>query len=336
MLSGTLPALDIEAFYGKAVQGAVKEVSLPGFRRGHVPEARVIEEVGSDFLWKDAAERALKEKLTDILTQEAVAPIAPVSILLTSVIKKGADVGFEITVITPPTVSIAHYKDTAKNALDTLPQQDKEKELGDARRAFRTQVRAVNATKNPADVKETNVSRQSEAEADEPLSDEEAKRVGLENGKAAEHFILGEAEKAVADRIQQKKRGAVAEALIGASTYDIPNMLVDDEIRALLETFKQEVKAQGMEWNDYLGRVKKTEEEVKKDLTPNAEKRIALDLVFGHIIREEKLEISEEDKKKEEEFAHKLAEQGVPHDRAHQYAREQFMREKVWAVLGVN
>lgn len=333
VLEGTLTSDTIEKFYGAAVKAAVQEVSLPGFRKGHVPEGRVIEEVGKNVLWKDAAERSLKESLEDILKQEEVHPITPLSLALKEP-TYGEDVAFEIAAVTPPTVKIDDYKKIAEDALGALPKADKEKEGKDAVRAFRTQVRTINKIQDQSGVKEGGA-EENRDRADESLSDDESKRAGFENGEAAEFFIKGEAEKVVADREAQRRRSAVAEVLIKKSIRDIPKVIIADEARALLETFKQDVKAQGLPWNDYLKRVNKTEEDVKKDLEPNAEKRIALDLIFGHIIREEKLELSDDDKKKEEEFAHRLAGQGVPHDRAHSFAREQFLREKVWEVLGM-
>ena len=44
---------------------------------------------------------------------------------------------------------------------------------------------------------------------------------------------------------------------------------------------------------------------------------------------------SDEDKEKEDEIAHALVKQGVDHPKAHNYAREQLIREKVWEMLGV-
>ena len=338
VLKGTLTAQAIEQFYEKALAEAVKNVALPGFRKGNVPRERVIDEVGEGFLWKDAAERALKEDLSDILEKENITPLTPLSLALTPQEGKG-DVDFEITAVVPPTCTLTDYKAVAKKALAALPKDDFEKERHEARRAFRTQVRTLAQTADPsaesAHKKEAPAPEKAEAEADTPLTDEEAKSAGFENSKALEHFIEGEAKKAVADRNQQKKRGAVAEALIAAATCSIPQVLVAEEARALLEMFKKDVVAQNMQWNDYLKRVGKSEEQVQADLNPNAEKRIILDVVFGNIVREEKLERTEEDKKKEEEFAHKIAEQGVDHDRAHAYAREQFLREKVWEALGV-
>lgn len=331
VLSGTLPKAAVEKFYEKAVDDAVKHVSVPGFRKGHVPRERVIEEVGKKFLWKDAAERALKEELDEILKKEALTPIVPLSLSFTKS-EYGEEVSFDIVVVTPPTCESFDYKTVAKEALAALPDEDMAKAKDEAKRAFRTQVRAIGKMSKPEEVKEGDA-KENETKADEPLSDDEAKLVGFENGEAAEFFIGGEAEKAVEDRVQQKKRSVVAEALIAKSNCQIPNVLLDEEAGSLMETFKRDVASQNLEWSAYLKRVQKTESEVKNDLRPSAAKRITLDLVFGALIREEKLELSEEDKKKEEELAHHVVKQGVDHQRAHTFARESLMREKVWELL---
>ncbi|XKT74672.1 MAG: trigger factor [Patescibacteria group bacterium UBA2163] len=331
VLSGTLASKDVEKFYDTALKAAVKEVELPGFRKGNVPEDRVVQEVGQNFLWKDAAERALKETLTDILKQEEVQPIAPLSLSIKDP-EHGSDVAFEITAITPPTVEITGYEKIAQDALATLPEQEREKQLNDAKQAFRTQIRAINKMAKPEEVAEGDA-KENEDKAEEPITDEEAKMIGFENGTAVEHFIEGEAEKSVADRAMQEKRGAVAEALIAAAQYDIPQVLTQEETRALLQAFKEDVKKQGLEWEDYLKRVNKTEEEVTTDLAPNAEKRIVLDLVFAHIVREEKLSLNEEDKKRQATFVKRLTDQGVDENRAQSYAAEQFLREKAWEFL---
>lgn len=333
VLSGTLPANDIQVYWDNALNAAKNEVSVPGFRKGHVPEDRLLQEVGEDFLWKQAADMALREALPEIMKQEEVNPIAPMTTMLKEA-QKGEDVGFSLTVITPPTCDIGDYKKIAMDALAALPADDTAKEKTEAIQAFRMQVRGIAKMKNPEDIKEGDA-KENEAKADTPLSDDEATFAGFENGKAIEHFIEGEAEKAVKDRTLQKQRGAVAEALIAAATANIPRILVDEETKALLDVFKRDVVNQGLEWNEYLKRIKKDESQVTADLAPQAEKRITLDLVFGEIMKQEELTLGEESKEKEEELAHALVQQGVPHERAHSYAKEQLLREKIWEVLGV-
>lgn len=334
VLSGTLAKTAVAGFYEQALTAVAEAVSVPGFRRGHVPRERVIEEVGEEFLWRDAAERLLRGEIDAVLKKEALVPITPLSLTL-SPKGPGGDVDFEIIVVTPPSCEIVEYKAVAEKALSALTEEDTQKETEAAVRAFRTQVRAIRAVQAGEEVEE-GAAKEVADKAGVVITDEEATAVGFENGTAAEFFIKGEAEKAVHDRVVQKRRAAVADALITAATCKIPTVLVEEESRTLLEMFKRDIAGQNLVWSDYLKRVGKSEEEVRADLLPNAKKRIVLDLVFGHIAEEEKLELSEEDKKKEEEFAHRLAEhQGVPHDRAHAYARESFMREKVWELLGV-
>ena len=332
-LTGTLPKDLIETHAEKALDAISREVEVSGFRKGKAPKERVIEEVGKDFVWKQAAERALHDDVENILKQENVHPIMPLTTVLPNV-EHGTDVAFEIRVVVPPKVSIENPKEIASNALSTLPKEDTEKELAEAKGAFRTQVRAVAKMKDPENVKEGDA-KENEDKKDEALTDDEAKKVGFENAQAVEHFIDGEAKKAVTDRALQKKRASVAEALIEKSTYSVPAVMVADEARALLEAFKKDVVAQNMEWSEYLKRTGKNETQLADEFKPQAEKRIALDLVFAQIIKDEQFELTDEEKKQEDEFVGKLTEQGVDEGRARAYAHEQFLREKVWSHFGV-
>lgn len=331
VVSGTLEAPAVEARFHEAMAEAVREVSIPGFRKGHAPEARVLEEVGEGYVWRRAAEMALKNELPAILEKEGVVPIVPLALSLTSA-PRGASVAFSVTAITPPRCDAGIYKATAEKALREIPEGDLEKEKADAVRAFRTQVRSLGKpAASESEEKETNT----EGAASEKLSDEEAKRAGFENGEAIEHFMHGEAERAVMNRSAQKKRSAVAEALIANANCAIPLLLIDEEARALLSVFKRDIVEQGLEWNDYTKRVQKTEDGILADLKPQARKRIAFELIFADIIKKESLALTEEDREKEETLAHALQHEQVSHERAHAYAREQLLREKVWGVLGV-
>ena len=332
VLSGTLTKSQIEAFWDKAFQAAQKEVSIPGFRKGHAPEERLLQEVGEDFLWRQAADMALRDAIQDILKEHEVSPIAPLSLAVEAA-ARGADVPFTITAVTPPTCDPGDYKGASQKAINALPEEDLAKEKAQAVQAFRMQVRAIAMMKNPEEVKEGDA-KSNEEKADTPLSDDEAKLAGFENGKAIEHFIDGEADKAVKDRALQKKRGAIAEALIAEATCEIPSVLIEEEAKALLQMFQRDVVNQGMEWNEYLKRVKKDDATVMADLRPQAKKRITLDLAMGEIMRKEELKLGEGDKAKEDEIAHALAKQEVPHEQAHAYAREQLLREKIWELLG--
>jgi FKBP-type peptidyl-prolyl cis-trans isomerase (trigger factor) len=333
IITGTLPKEVVASFWERALQETQKTLAVPGFRKGHVPEDRVIQEVGADFLWRECAYMALREELDEIMKTHEVSPIAPLSISMPET-KKDTEVAFSVTAVTPPTCTIPEYKEVAEKALAALPAEDFAQEKETAVRAFRMQLRAMTMLKTPEAVQEGDA-KKNEDDANNAFSDEEAKSAGFENSAALEHFIDGEAEKAVTDRAIQKKRGAIAEALIGNAVVSIPTVLIDDETRSLLDMFKQDVVRQGLTWDDYLARIKKNEGDVSADLAVQAKKRITLDLVFAEIIAQEKITREAIDKEKVDAVAQALIAQSVPHERAHHWAQEQLLREKVWEVLGV-
>jgi FKBP-type peptidyl-prolyl cis-trans isomerase (trigger factor) len=317
-LVGTIPASEIEKQWSKALAAITKEIALPGFRKGHVPTERVLQEVGEKSIWREAAEIALNENLEEILKKNEIRPIAPLALSMKSA-DKGADVSFEIVATVAPSVTVNDYRALAKKALDAIPKEDEGKERAEAKKAFEAQLAGM-----------------FQKEAGAAITDDDAKSMGFESAAALNLFIDDQATHAIMDRAIQKRRASVAEALIKDSPADIPTFVIRDEAAALLEATKKDIAGQGTNWNDYLKHFKKTEDTLLTDLVPQAEKRIALDLIFSEIIKKEELKFEgEEAKKAEDELAHRIAHQGVDHATAHAYARESLLREKVWEVLGV-
>ncbi len=315
VITGTILAADIEKEFAKTLDRVVSEVELPGFRKGKAPKERVLEEVGEKSIWRQAAEEVLRDQLGDIIKEHKVIPILPPSFSL-SVTAHNTDVPFTVTLITQPTCEIKDVKDVAEKALGKLEKLDGAKEKTEARKSLNAQAAAMTGKTNP----------------DEPLTDEDAKKVGFENAKALELFLDSEAERAVENYDNQRKRGAVAEAMLAAATYDIPEVMIDDEVRGMLESAKQDIARQGMPWNEYLKRSGKTEEQILNEFKPQAEKRTALDMIFAKIAHEQKIT---PDDAEVHRVAHALEHQGAPSDRAHQYAAEVSIREKIWTFLGI-
>lgn len=329
-LSGIIPKESTEGRFEAAITRASKEVELPGFRKGKVPRDMVIDAYGKNALWRDAAEDVLRSSLEDLLKEHDVAPIVPLALSLTPA-SHGEDVPFEIVAVVAPTCTLPDYRVLAKTALAGLPSLDVEKEKGEAKKAFRVQARGISKLKN-GDAKEGD-SKKIEDEAATPLTDEEAKYLGFETGAAFEHFLEEESVRAVASREDQLRRSAVAEALLADTPSDVPRVFIEEEARALVDATKRDVAARGFEWSAYLTQTKKDEHMILAELRPVAEKRVMLDLIFSEIIRKEALTAREEDKEAEDAIAHRMQKEGVPHDRAHHFAREQLIREKVWKLL---
>lgn len=314
VVTGTLSVADIDAQFALALDRFIKEVALPGFRKGKAPKERVIEEVGHLAIWKEAAETALREKLGDMLAEHTLVPIVPPDVTLT-VTEAQQDVPFSVTVTTRPTVELKNPKKIAESALTKLEPLDRTKELGEAKKSLKAQTRAM-----------------LQVAEERALSDDEAKKLGFENAVALDHFLDGEAEKAVDNFDDQRKRGAVATALIDSAVADIPEVLIAEEATAMLESAKKNIAGQGMPFNEYLDKRGKTEAEVLDEMRPQAEKRVILDFIFATIAKEHALTPDDAETHK---VAHALMHQGVPDHAAHQYGAEVSVREQVWVALGV-
>lgn len=313
-ISGTLSVEDIDRHFGKALDAYVREIELPGFRKGKAPKERVLQEVGEKSVWRAAAEAALKDEIGGILKEHALQPLLPPTISL-SVGEAQKEVPFTITIVTAPKVEITDYKATGEKALKNLQKLDEAKERGEARKSLDAQTRAM-----------------LQVTEERALTDDESKKLGFESAAALQHFLDEEAVRAVENFENQRKRGAVAEALIAAATIDAPSIMVAEEARAMLESAKQEIARSGIPFNEYLQKRGMNETDMMTEIRPQAEKRLKLDLIFAHIAHKEELKPVEEDVHR---VAHAIMHQGVPADRAHDYGAEVSIREQVWALYGL-
>ncbi|PIR85125.1 hypothetical protein COU15_01820 [Candidatus Kaiserbacteria bacterium CG10_big_fil_rev_8_21_14_0_10_45_20] len=330
VLSGEVSKESIASQWESVAHNAMKEVELPGFRKGKAPKERVIEAYGKNALWREATEKVINSSLEDIFKEHEVAPIMPLGLSLQNA-QYDEPVSFEIVAVVAPTCTIKNYTDVAKKALADLPAIDGAKEHADAKKAFRIQARGISKMQK-GDVQEGDSKKISE-EADTPMTDDEAKVLGFESGEVFEHFLEEEAKNAVRNREDQKRRSAIAEALLKEAECSVPRLFIEEEAKALVDATKRDVVSKGLEWSDYLKQSGKDETAVLMELKPVAEKRVQLDLIFSEIVRAEKIAPTEDDKKQEDDIAHRMAKEGVEHERAHSFAREQIVREKVWKLL---
>ncbi|MDH5596676.1 MAG: trigger factor [Candidatus Peregrinibacteria bacterium] len=87
----------------------------------------------------------------------------------------------------------------------------------------------------------------------------------------------------------------VVAEIIKITSAELPDSLIEDEIHLMKEERKQQVARQGLSWEQYLSHIKKTDEEFAKDHRKGAEERLMARLGVNQIIREEKIEASDED-----------------------------------------
>ncbi len=84
--------------------------------------------------------------------------------------------------------------------------------------------------------------------------------------------------------------------LIGEkTTADLPEVFIEDEVNGMIDNIKMQGLQAGMPWEKHLENMKKTEEELKKELRGEAEKATLSRLGLQELTRTEKVEVSEEE-----------------------------------------
>lgn len=87
---------------------------------------------------------------------------------------------------------------------------------------------------------------------------------------------------------------SIIEEIIKNTKYDpLPELLRHVEQSRIIHEMKDDITRRGLKWEDYLNHMKKTEDDLKKEMAPTAEKRIKSALLLKHIADQEKIEVPE-------------------------------------------
>ena len=99
------------------------------------------------------------------------------------------------------------------------------------------------------------------------------------------------------NRLSQRTKSAVLDALVNATDFEVPTALVNNEIQERINSLRQEFAAQGMQDFDF--------SQIPTDsFRPEAERRVRLGLLVAEIVEQEKLQAAPEQvRARIEEFA---------------------------------
>ena len=141
-------------------------------------------------------------------------------------------------------------------------------------------------------------------------------------------------------RAKYETEEAAIKAVCEASKLDIPTGMIDLEVDNMLKDFEQRLSYQGLNMDQYLNMIGRTEEEMRKEYEPQATEAIKSRLVLEAIINAEKIEASEEEiKAKMEEMAKnygKKVEELSENENLKKYLDEGIRSEKALAFIVEN
>ena len=124
------------------------------------------------------------------------------------------------------------------------------------------------------------------------LDDEFAKTVGVADIASLRKAVRNELAHAAFHEARDEAADKAVEHAMQTSTVEVPELLVEDELEHLVNDLKGRVKQEGVTWEKFLLQARKTEEEIRKEWRPVAERRAKSLLVLDAIARKEGITVS--------------------------------------------
>lgn len=337
-----IPAEEFDSFCQEALKELTKELELPGFRKGMVPESIAKEKINENHVLSYAAETAINRGWTDFLKQTDLEIVSQPIINVLKMAKGNpfvfsaeAEVLKEIKLPDIKAIAKSIKKEEAsveakdvdeailwlqqsrakledkegaaeKGDFAEITLDDKNKDgfiLGKGHHVKNLEESLLGMEKNQekefdSEGGKVKVRLDSLKKVQLPeINDEWAKTLGdfqdLEAlRKSAEEGIRQEKDVA----LRQKKRMELLEKIGAKTKVEIPETLIKKETEGMMDNLKNRTKRElGIDFEDYLVQVKKTQDQVSKEFEKMAEERIRNFLIIRQIIKDEKIEAAEDE-----------------------------------------
>lgn len=145
--------------------------------------------------------------------------------------------------------------------------------------------------------------------------------------------------------LEEKKQGektrwqsAVLSKIAKEAKMDLPDVLIEEERDAMIDDLKKRIEQMGLSFEHYLLHLKKSIDDLKKDLLPEAEKRVRMLLCIYEIAKRENIKVEEKEVEEEinkilkqhPEMVEEIKSQG---EVLKSYLREQILQKKVVDLL---
>lgn len=280
-VKGEIPENIISQYRKKVVTKLSKNANIPGFRKGHIPEHILLKNIGEQTILEEAAEMALGDMYPKVVEEKKLHVIGRPHVTITK-LASGNPVGFTIRTAIMPIIVLPDYKKIAGEIMnkesEARDEEVTDKELDEAMLNIRKQRASV--SKDP----KTEIRDEDLPE----LTDDFVKTLG--DFKTVDDFkktLKENMKREKKMRAQEKKRVSVGNKIIEESKFSIPKILIESELDKMLAQFKGDVKKMGIEFSEHLAKIKKSEEDLRKEWKVDAEKRARLQLILNLIARKE-------------------------------------------------
>lgn len=101
------------------------------------------------------------------------------------------------------------------------------------------------------------------------------------------------------ERAENMMKDAALKAVYDANDIEVPEILVKEEIDNTITQMKQKLMQQGVDWDTYLGYIKKEESAIRQDQQEAAGRTVKTRMLVAAVVEKEKIKASDEDLEKQ-------------------------------------
>jgi trigger factor len=127
------------------------------------------------------------------------------------------------------------------------------------------------------------------------LDDQFAQGVGIETLAALKTKLRENMETEFGQKAQEAAEIELLEKLVDAASFsEVPEILVNEEVRRMIAELQQSIDQQGMKWEDYLASIKKDANALKLEFVPQALRRVRTAVLIKAYSKEAKITADEQ------------------------------------------
>ncbi len=255
-------------------------VVVPGFRPGRAPREK-IEAVMADRLASEATKIAIQKSLSDVIVDDRLAPLDVPRITIDQFDGKALSFRAQFTV--RPDVKIGNYKKlkVKTTKIKDISEDDVEKSI---QRIYESW--AEKQAKQPAGGQSPFAPK--ELRRGKP-NDDFARAIGAGDMDNLRELVKKDMEDIARSNAQIQDEKNILDALLAICETEVPDIFIEDEVSRLVARTSADLSSSGVKLAEWLMLQDKTPDQLRKDLTEQAERNVKIQLILAQLARQESI-----------------------------------------------